>query len=202
MSNEIEVKVLAIDVPEIKQRLQAAGCQSLGQELQQNYMFDYANRRLYEEQDGSYIRLRRSRYFPTRLDAPETTVLTYKKNLSRERFKIAQETETAVADFEQTRQFLMLLDLRQVRSDEKFRQSYRFEDILFEIDEWAGLPPYLEVEAASKERVAFGLSLLGLRLEDSTTMNLREVLAKYNIKASNLHFADFGRDILAEVSAT
>jgi adenylate cyclase, class 2 len=201
MSNEIEVKVLAIDVPDIKQRLADAGCQSLGQEFQQNYMFDYANRRLYEEQDGSYIRLRRSRYFPERSDTPETTVLTYKKTLSRDRFKIAQETETPVGDFEQTRQFLMLLDLRQVRSDEKFRQSYRFEDILFEIDEWAGLPPYLEVEAASEERVAFGLSLLGLSLQDSTTMNLREVLATYKIKASNLHFADFGRDILAEISA-
>ena len=188
-------------MPDIKARLQDAGCECLGQEFQQNYMFDYANRRLYEEQDGSYIRLRRSRYFPRHPDTPETTILTYKKTLSRERFKIAQETETAVADFEQTRQFLTLLDLRQVRSDEKFRQRYRFEDILFEIDEWAGLPPYLEVEAASEERVAFGLSLLGLTLQESTTMNLREVLAKYKIKASNLHFADFGRDILAELSA-
>lgn len=201
MSNEIEVKVLDIDIADIKSRLQAAGCQSLGQEFQQNFMFDYANRRLYEEQDGSYIRLRRSQYFPESAQNPETTVLTYKKTLSRERFKIAQETETAVSDFEQTRQFLALLDLRQVRSDEKYRQSYRFEDILFEIDEWAGLPAYLEVEASSEERVSFGLSLLGLSLADSTSMNLREVLTKYKIKASNLHFADFGRNILAEISA-
>ena len=201
MSNEIEVKVLDIDVADLKRRLQAAGCENLGQEFQQNFMFDYANRRLYEEQDGSYVRLRRIRYFPERSQKSETTLLTYKKTLSRERFKIAQETETAVADFEQTRQFLTLLDLKQVRSDEKYRQSYRFEDILFEIDEWAGLPAYLEVEAGDEERVTFGLSLLGLSLADSTTMNLREVLAKYKIKASNLHFADFGRDILAEISA-
>lgn len=201
MGNEIEVKVLEIDVAELKHLLQAAGCECLGRELQQNFMFDYANRRLYEEQDGSYIRLRRSHYFPKNIQKPDTTVLTYKKTLSRERFKIAQETETAVSDFEQTRRFLTLLDLKQVRSDEKYRQSYRFEDILFEIDEWAGLPAYLEVEASSEDRVAFGLSLLGLSLSDSTTMNLREVLAKYKIKASNLHFADFGRDILAEISA-
>jgi adenylate cyclase class 2 len=160
MGNEIEVKVLDIDVSDIKNRLQTAGCEYLGQEFQQNYMFDYANRRLYEEQDGSYIRLRRSHYFSQQLEASESTVLTYKKTLSRERFKIAQETETAVADFEQARQFLLLLDLRQMRSDEKLRQRYRFEDILFEIDEWAGLPPYLEVEATSEDRVAFWLSLL------------------------------------------
>lgn len=208
MGNEIEVKVLAVDPTYLRQRLSQAGCEYLGYELQQNYMFDYADRRLYEQHDGSYIRLRRSRYFAEansvrkiRPDQRDQTQLTFKKVLSRDRYKVAEETETTVGDFEQMRQFLQLLDLHQIRSDEKLRQSFRYQDILFEIDEWAGLPPYLEVEAEDEARVAFGLSLVGLKLSDATTMNLREVLAKYKIKASNLHFADFGRDIVAEISA-
>lgn len=206
MGQEIEVKVLDIDAPLLRERLLAAGCEPLGFELQENYMFDYADRRLYEQQDGSYIRLRRLRRFTPnglfRNDAQaEQVILTFKQVLSRDRYKIAQETETLVGDFEQMRAFLRLLEVHQMRSDEKLRQSFRYEDILFEIDEWAGLPPYLEVEAATEDRVAFGLSLLGLSLQDATTMNLREVLAKYKIKASNLHFADQGRDIFAELAA-
>lgn len=207
MAQEIEVKVLDIDALALRERLVAAGCQPLGFEFQENYMFDYADRRLYEQQDGSYIRLRRLRRFPAAgLALPpsvsaEQVILTFKQVLSRDRYKVAQETETVVGDLAQMREFLRLLEVHQVRSDEKLRQSFRYEDILFEIDEWAGIPPYLEVEAASEERVAFGLALLGLSLQDATTMNLREVLAKYKIKASNLHFADYDRDILAELAA-
>jgi len=196
---EIEVKVLEIDVVQVRQQLAAAGCQFKGREFQRNYMYDYPDHRLYEQQDGSYIRLRQSHW----LDSGRSEIrLTFKQTRSREQYKIAEETETTVGSFEQMASFLTHLGLIQTRLDEKLRESWvwpaeseQADAILFEIDEWAGLPPYLEVEASSETRVAEGLSLLGYRLEDSSAANLREVLSAYKIEASSLCFADFGRHI-------
>lgn len=193
---EIEVKLLDIQPEEVRQRLKASGCTYLGREFQRNLMFDYPDRRLYETRDGSYIRIRQRSY----LDSGDSNkrsqiLLTYKEVVSREQYKIAEETELEVGDLKSMKLFLEKLGLVQVRLDEKIRESYAWQDIHFEIDEWAGLPPYLEVEAEGEERVKAGLEHLGYRLEDATSKNLREVLALYNIEDRSLCFADFGRQI-------
>lgn len=187
---EIELKVLEINPQDIRQKLEAIGARFQGREFQRNYMYDYPDQRLYREQDGSYIRLR-LRYWP---DTQQREVLlTYKQTISRTAYKIAEETETSVGDFEAMDTFLSKMGLIQVRLDEKLRETWLFEDLHFEIDEWAGLPPYLEVEADSEASVHRGLQLLGLGPQDATAENLQEVLAKYKIKATSLRFADFGR---------
>lgn len=201
---EIEVKVLDIDPQDVRARILAIGSIFLGREFQQNYMYDYPDRRLYEQQDGSYVRLRRRRFSsdPSFLQAGATSgevldevLLTFKRTVSREKYKIADETETTVGDLEQMDRFLTLMGLQQVRVDEKLRESYQLGRVRFEIDEWAGLPPYLELEAASEADVSEALELLGYTLADSTTQNLREVLAMYNVDSECLRFEDFGRNI-------
>ncbi|PKL78823.1 MAG: adenylate cyclase, partial [Candidatus Melainabacteria bacterium HGW-Melainabacteria-1] len=56
---EIELKVLNIDPELVREKLIAIDCEFHGREFQQNFMYDYPDRRLYDQQDGSYIRLRR-----------------------------------------------------------------------------------------------------------------------------------------------
>ena len=199
---EIEVKLLEIDPAQIRERLQTLQAQFLGHEFQQNHMYDYPDRRLYDQQDGSYVRLRRRRWLahPQADKAPEV-LLTFKKTVSRETYKIADETETRVADFDAMHRFLEQMGLVEVRVDEKLRESYQLGAVHFEIDEWAGLPPYLEIEAESETDVEMGLQQLGFCLADTTAMNLREVLAKYNIKAETLRFADFGRQIAPAIKS-
>ncbi|MGV3524417.1 MAG: class IV adenylate cyclase [Candidatus Sericytochromatia bacterium] len=189
---EIELKVFSVDPLTLRTRLQAAGAETEGREFQANHMYDYPDHRLYEQQDGSYIRLRRRRWLDREA---EEVRLTFKRTVSRDRYKIADETETKVGDFETMARFLTQLGLVETRVDEKLRETWRLDGIHFEIDEWAGLPPYLEVEAESEAEVARGLSLLGYSLEDTSAENLREVLARYNIQARSLRFADFGRQI-------
>ncbi|PKL75803.1 MAG: hypothetical protein CVV27_13465, partial [Candidatus Melainabacteria bacterium HGW-Melainabacteria-1] len=120
---------------------------------------------------------------------------TYKQTLSRGDYKTAEETETTVGDLEAMDAFLQKLGLTQVRLDEKLRETWTLPGIHFELDEWAGLPPYLEIEAETEAEVARGLGLLGYTLADTTAQTLREVLAKYKIEASSLRFADFGRSL-------
>ncbi len=193
---EIEVKLLDINPEQVRQALQALDAQFLGREFQQNHMYDYPDRRLYEQEDGSYVRLRRSHWLEHPQDRESEVLLTFKKTVSRTAYKIADETETQVANFEAMHRFLEQMGLIEVRVDEKLRESYQLGSVHFEIDEWAGLPPYLEIEAESEADVELGLKQLGFSLADTTAMNLREVLARYNIKAETLRFADFGRTIL------
>ncbi|MGE3725348.1 MAG: class IV adenylate cyclase [Candidatus Sericytochromatia bacterium] len=187
--NEIEVKVLNIDRDTLREKLRALGAVCEGREFQQNRMYDYPDRRLYLQEDGSYIRIRLIRSLDS--NASEQ-ILTLKKTLSRDKYKIAQETETAVADPEAMEQFLLRLGFVRVRIDEKIRESWVWQKIRFELDEWAGLPPYLEVEAPDEAAVSEGLARLGYGLEEATSMNLNEVLALYKIEADSLCFADFG----------
>jgi len=187
--NEIEVKVLNIDRDTLREKLRALGAVCEGREFQQNRMYDYPDRRLYLQEDGSYIRIRLIRSLESDFSSQ---ILTLKKTLSRDKYKIAQETETAVADPEAMAQFLLQLGFVRVRIDEKIRESWVWQKIRFELDEWAGLPPYLEVEAPDEAAVSEGLARLGYGLEEATSMNLNEVLALYKIEADSLCFADFG----------
>lgn len=189
---EIELKVLEIDVAAVREQLSSAGCEYHGREFQRNYMYDYPDRRLYETMDGSYVRLR-LRIWPD--TGAREVLLTHKQTISRTGYKVAEEIETVVADFEAMDAFLQKLGLVQVRLDEKLRETWTMPGIHFELDEWAGLPPYLEIEAASEAEVERGLALLGYRRADASAENLREVLAKYKIEATSLRFADFGRSL-------
>jgi adenylate cyclase class 2 len=193
--NEIEVKVLNIDRETLREKLRALGAVCEGREFQQNRMYDYPDRRLYLQEDGSYIRIRQIRSLDpdqTNQTNQSSQILTLKKTLSRDKYKIAKETETAVADPEAMEQFLLQLGFVRVRIDEKIRESWVWNRIRFELDEWAGLPPYLEVEAPDEAAVSEGLAQLGYTLEQATSMNLNEVLALYKIEADSLCFADFG----------
>ena len=191
---EIEVKVLEIDKEKIRQRLQAIGCQPISHELQMNQLYDFPDNRL-DQADGSYIRLRSIYNF---LTDKKHYLLTLKETVSRQKYKIAEETETIVADFDAMHTFLLKLGFHQTRTDEKIRETYQWDTIIFEIDEWAGLPPYLEVEATNEEAVKKGLEMVGYSLQESTSQNLREVLMMYGIKSSNLRFSDFGRNPINE----
>lgn len=188
---EIEVKVLDINPEKIREKLKKAGAIFLKKVFQRNFIYDYPDLRLLQA-DSSYVRLRVNEDFETRT---KTVILTYKKTISRNKYKTAKEIETSVESFEQMEQFLFEMGLIKRRLDEKIRESYALNNIQIEIDEWAGLPPYLEVEATNEELVEEGLHLLGFSLEQSTSKNLGEVLEMYNIEADNLLFKDFGRSV-------
>ena len=192
---EIEVKVLNINPEDIRQRLKKIGALHKETVLQRNQMYDYPDHRLYETQDGSYVRLRQ---IINLANSKSKGLLTHKKTISRQKYKIAEEIESSVGDLKAMDTFLKEMGLIQTRLDEKVRESYSYKNICIEIDEWAGMPPYLEVEGQSEADVEIGLKALGFKLEESTSMNLREVLNMYKIEADTLCFANFGRNIEAE----
>jgi len=183
--NEIEVKVLGIDKAKIREKLAEYGVQPIKKEFQKNYIFDYADHRFLNK--GGYVRIRQLQDF---IHNKEKRIVTFKELISKDKFKISKEIEFNTDNFDQTKSFLEALGLSLHRLDEKFRESYRFPEGLVEIDTWAGVPTYLEVEAETEEKVVTLLSKMGYTLEQSTSMTLAEIMQYYNLKDENRIFSE------------
>lgn len=182
--NEIEVKVLNIDSESIKRKLNKLNAKLVKREFQINYIFDFENNLFFEK--GGYVRIRKAHDF---LKDAEKVTLTSKELVSKDKFKISKEIEFNSDSFDSSKDFLLSLGLKLKRTDEKYRESYELENGLIEIDTWAGVPTYLEVEAETEENVINILSKLDYKLEESTSMTLAEIMKHYNIKDDNRNFS-------------
>ena len=182
-NHEIEVKVLNIDKSEVIKKLETLGAKQIKKEFQSNYMFDFENG--FFDAKGGYVRIRKALDC---LSKKEKIILTSKELISKDKFKISKEIEFGADDFESAKSFLESLGLKQFRLDEKFRESFQFDEGLVEIDTWAGVPTYLEVEADTEENVEVILNKIGYNLEQSTSMVLKEIMKKYNIPNQDMIF--------------
>lgn len=187
--NEIEVKVLNIDKSEVIKKLETLGAKQIKKEFQANYMFDFENG--FFDDKGGYVRIRKAIDCLTK---KEKIILTSKELVSKDKFKISKEIEFKADDFDSAKSFFESLGLKQFRLDEKFRESFQFDEGLVEIDTWAGVPTYLEVEADTEENVELILNKIGYSLERSTSMVLKEIMQKYNIPNQDMIFTQAEKD--------
>ncbi|MFN8674686.1 MAG: class IV adenylate cyclase [Candidatus Sericytochromatia bacterium] len=183
--NEIEVKVLEINKNEVIKKLIELKAVLVKKEFQANYMFDYKNQTF--ENKGGYVRIRKAYDF---INNKEKITLTSKELISKDKFKISKEIEFQAYEFENTKLFLESLGLVQFRLDEKYRESYKLDEGLVEIDTWAGVKTYLEVEAETELEIEIILNKLGYDLKDSTSMTLKEIMKKYHIPEKDMIFTE------------
>lgn len=182
--NEIEVKVLDIDIESIRNKLNKLNAKLIKKEFQTNYMFDFEDNRYFSK--GGYIRIRKAFNL---IDKTEKIILTSKELISKDKFKVSKEIEFSSDDFTSSKNFIESLGLVLRRTDEKYRESYKFEEGLIEIDTWAGVPTYFEAEADSEEKVVKLLNYLGFTLEQSTSKTLGELMKLYKIEDNDRIFS-------------
>ncbi|MBU0614310.1 class IV adenylate cyclase [Patescibacteria group bacterium] len=164
---EIEVKILDVDVQDIKQKLISMGAVRVFQGDMDVVYFDCKDKKL-EARDGIF-RLR-----STGVGAQLTLKFT-----RREKAKIAEETEVEISDFEETREMFRQIGLVEVKEYTKHRESYVIEDVHFELDTLEGIPTFLEIEAQSVEEVFVWVRKMGFTDEDAKPWRRREVLEYY-----------------------
>lgn len=172
--NEIEVKILNIDIDQIREKLKDIGALLVKKENQINYMYDFPGEPLYKNYKG-FCRIRD---IESMLDKTRKYILGVKKMISQEQYKIMKEEETEVFDLESTKNILVELGMINVRTDIKYRESYKYDGVLYEIDIWDKdiYPhPYLEVEAKDEKSLNIAIELLGFDLNQTTTKNLKEL---------------------------
>ena len=105
--------------------------------------------------------------------------MTTKKMLSQGRFKEMEESETIIEDKKAGEGIFLSLGLKLKESIKKYRESYKLEDGLVEIDinDTSFCPfPYIEIETDSEEKLERIVKLLGYTMEDTTSKTIYELI--------------------------
>ncbi|MBU2523908.1 class IV adenylate cyclase [Patescibacteria group bacterium] len=134
---ECEVKILGIDKDQLIAKLEAAGAKLLFSGELDVYYYDTADGDIRAKNE--LLRLRKI--------GDQKVELVYKKNRREENgCKVLDEHEIEVSDFDEARIILESLGYGVRKNYVKTRTEYEFEDLKFVIDEFEGVPAYLEIE--------------------------------------------------------
>lgn len=187
MAEEIEAKILNVDIPELEKKLVDLGAQRVGEKFFRSTVFDYPGFPL--DKDNSWIRLR---------DEGDKIMLAFKKRLGvtdeSGSDEGMEEIEFTVGEFDAVQQFLQKLGLIVKFAQEKKRITYQKDTVTYDIDTWPKLPPYLEVEGPTWESVDNAIVELGYNLEDKkifTTTQIYEMNGIHDKDFIKLTFSEF-----------
>jgi adenylate cyclase class 2 len=170
--NEVEVKVIDIDKKEIIKKLESLDAEKVFDGDVFTVMFDFEDNRLVKQ--NGYLRLRKM---------GDAAFLTFKKVLSQDKAKVADEREVAVENFGETRSILEALGMKEKKSWAKHRISYVLDDIDICIDSQAETPDFLEIEAISEEEIYYLVDELELPRDKVKNWTGKELVEHYNKKA-------------------
>ena len=126
---ELETRVVDIDVDDIRNKMESLGAIKVKSEDQVNEIYDFEDGRLLDNK--GYARVRTT---TDKLTGKETVFMTTKKMLSQGTFKVMEENETIVEDGEMAKKIFKSLGLVLQESISKYRESYKLNDSLIEID--------------------------------------------------------------------
>ncbi len=189
-NEEIEVVYTGIDVEDIEQRLKKIGAKKVEDILYQIAIFDYPDLRL--EKNYSWVRLR---------SRGNKTTLTYKqrqgigKGGADNEDLGMKEVEIKVDDFEQSKQFLLSIGLIIKLEQDKKRIRWQKGDVVFDIDFWPMLDPYLEIESDNMEKIDQAISELELDLNKKRIINNWEIYKEAGINLGDYQVMTFDRQV-------
>ncbi|MFA6074101.1 MAG: class IV adenylate cyclase [Candidatus Woesearchaeota archaeon] len=175
--DEIELKILEINIKQIDKKILALGGVKKGKFFVKSESYDFSNKLIKEKNE--LLRLRQ---------VGDKVELTYKQHGRKEgKFKVCNELEINPSNFKKTKEILNALDLKTQNYWEKYRTSYVLGNVKLEIDELPGIPPFLELEG-DKCDIEKTVKLLGFSMKDTTNYAFKKVLKKYNKDIHNLKF--------------
>jgi adenylate cyclase, class 2 len=160
---EIEVKFYLSDVERIQRRILALGAESKGRVFENNVRYEDENNTLIRKK--SLLRLRR--------DAK--TILTFKSSppIAGTEFKVFNELEVEVSDFETMNRILENLGLHPEQLYEKWRETLILDQTGFYLDTMP-YGTFLEIEG-SEEDIRTYAAGLGLNWQKRILLNYLEI---------------------------
>jgi adenylate cyclase, class 2 len=167
MPIEFEAKILDIDPVQTARKIINLGGRQIGETvLLRRFVYDIVPGDM-----SRWIRLR---------DTGSGSTLTVKE-IHHDGIDGTEETEVSVGHFEVANELLSKLGFRSRSYQENRRTSFLLNAARLEIDEWPHIPPYLEIEADSREEVLTTGALLGYAETDLWGENTVSVYARYGI---------------------
>ncbi|MFC9876422.1 class IV adenylate cyclase [Nocardia salmonicida] len=171
MPIEHEAKILDIDPDTIERHILDKGGHKLGERFMRRYVYDIT-----PGVDGKWIRLR---------DNGSRTTLAVKE-ITSDAIDGTHEVEVSVDDFAATNAMLKVMGFSAKSYQETKRTSYTLDGAELELDTWPGIPPYLEIEAATKADVIRVAELLGYTEADLTGENTIKIYARHGIDLNTI----------------
>ncbi|MBN2141896.1 class IV adenylate cyclase [Candidatus Woesearchaeota archaeon] len=165
---EVEVKFLDIDKKAVIAKLEALGAEKVFEGEIIPSFFDYPGDPLRAK--DQILRLRKK---------GDETELAFKQKKNYPEAKVAEETELNVDDFEIMKKILLKLGMVEVVRHPKHRISYRLDGAQYEIDEYDGIPAYIEIETSSIETLKKAVEKIGFHMKDSKPWSGRQLLRHY-----------------------
>jgi adenylate cyclase, class 2 len=167
MPIEYEAKVLDIDPTAMTNAILAAGGKQVGSTtLQRRHVYDIT-----PGDQSRWIRLR---------DTGIASTLTVKE-IRHDGIDGTDEIEVGVDSFDATSHLLARLGFTPRSYQENRRTSFTLRGAQLEIDEWPLIPPYLEIEAGSRDDVIKVAAVLDIAESDLTGENTVKVYARHGI---------------------
>ncbi len=199
MGTEIEVKILDIDVAETIKKIESMGAQLEGDWLMETRIYDFPDRRMLNNK--SYLRLR---------SEGDKICCTHKSPQKNQDYKVMEEKEILVSDFDAAASIFEALGLEEVMRFEKKRLHYRLrsdlnndsdngldnqeEDIFFDLDTLPLVPSFLEIETFSLEKMEEILKLMDISPEKALPIGPRELLAHYGYDIDQIKTMTFSEE--------
>ena len=181
---EIEAKFYIQDLARLKARLVDAGAQCIHERvLEINLRFDTPDRQL--SRGARALRLRHD----------TISRLTYKGPADpNQPISVRKEIEFEVSDFQAAKDFLEALGYGIFVHYEKFRTTYRLDDVEVLLDEMP-YGTFAEIEGGDIARVQKAAERLNLRWDTSSRASylvlFEQLVTKFNLGYRNLSFAEF-----------
>jgi len=168
---EIEVKILDIDVKAVTEKLKSLGAKQVFDGEMLVYLYDFDDMRL--QKKGSILRLR---------SKGEVSELAFKQKVNQDKAKVMKEYEIIFREHSDAEKILAELGLKKIGNYaryKKHRTSFKLGTASFELDTYAGIPTFLEVEARTLEDVEMWVKKLGFSMKDAKPWSGRDVSNHY-----------------------
>ncbi len=164
------MQFLEVDVPALEKKLVSLGAEKVDTYDYSRAIFDYPDFRL--NKADSWMKLRTD---------GKTVTLSYKQVI-KDASSVdvgMKEIEIIVSDYEKTKELLLAIGLVIKREEKNKRVRYKKEDTAFDIDFWPQVPPYVEIESSSMERVKYFARELGFDPNEGMIAGPAKIYKKY-----------------------
>ncbi|MBO7527106.1 MAG: CYTH domain-containing protein [Clostridia bacterium] len=175
MKEEIEARLLEVDVNDFISKLQTNNAKFNGDFLQLRYCYDFK-----PIKENSWIRLRTN---------GKTTTLTIKEIVSK-KIDGTKECEIEVSDFATTDELLNKLGYTARSKQENRRIQYILDGVEIDIDMWPQIPTYVEFEANSEKAIKDVCKKLGINYNSLVTLDVTSIYEKYGIDISKINILE------------
>ncbi len=178
---EIETKILEIDVKATREKLVALGAKQI-QDMRLIVDWYGPKGLTHAGDDPWYLRVR-----TTSDGVSEMSWKSLPKIIGNTRH--SDEINLNVSDFEKAKSLLSAIGLENYAHQEKDRVSFSLKDWNFDLDQYPGMPAYLEIEGKTHEHVQEAIKILNLESHESIGEGERVLInKKYKLNWCDMRF--------------